>query len=85
MITELKKAAEDCNAFCNKCGYIGKSEPYHTRIPTATWVTECGYQAMRMMYVHNATVLKLIAVVEAAYTQTPPNQQLQAALKELES
>jgi len=27
---------------------------------------------------------KLLKVVEAAYTQTPPNQMLQAALKELE-
>ena len=66
-LAKLKVAAEDCNAFCNKCGYIGKSEPHHTRIPTATEMpTQCGYQAKRMMYVHNATILKLIAVVEAA-------------------
>jgi hypothetical protein len=64
-LQELKAAAEDCNAFCNKCGYIGKSEPNHTRIPVGTEMpTQCNYQAMRMMHVHNATLLKLIAVVE---------------------
>ena len=62
-IEELKKAAEDCNVFCNKCGYIGKSEPTH--MAGATGATkQCGYQAMRMMYVHNDTILKLIAAVD---------------------
>ena len=85
MITDLKKAAEDCNAFCNKCGYIGKSEPYHTRIPTATEMpTQCGYQAMRMMYVHNATVLKLIAVVEAARQWVGTAGPLYEAFQELD-
>ncbi len=87
-IAELKKAAEDCNVFCNKCGYIGKSEPYHMRmrISTATEMpTQCGYQAMRIMYVHNTTVLKLIAVVEAARQWVGTAGPLYEAFKELES
>ena len=82
-IAELKKAAEDCNVFCNKCGYIGKSEPNHIAGATGA-TTQCNYQAMRMMYVHNATVLKLIAVVEAARQWVGTAGPLYEAFKELD-
>jgi len=40
---------------------------------------------MRMMYVHNATVLKLIAVVEAARKWVGTAGPLYEAIKELET
>jgi len=85
-IVELKAAAEDCNAFCNKCGYIGKSEPHHIAGATGATKASCGYQAMRMMYVHAPVILKLIAVVQSVQDtmndSTP--QEVITAIKELE-
>jgi hypothetical protein len=64
-LTTLKKLAEAATVFCNKCGYIGKSEPTHIRTPIGTEMpTQCQYQGLRMVYVHNADILAMIEVME---------------------
>ena len=57
---ELLALAEAANAFCNKCGYIGKDVPLHKRPSIGD---ECGYQAARMMWIRPETIKQLVELV----------------------
>ena len=61
MIEELTKAAEAATVFCNKCGYMGKSEPSHIQPMTGK---KCGYSARKVMWCDPDTILKLIAAID---------------------
>ena len=56
---ELLKQCDEALAFCNKCGYVGKSEPNHVAGSTGA-TRDCDYQALRMMYIRPETIRQLV-------------------------
>lgn len=86
-IEELRKAAEAAQVYCNKCGYLGQDEPSHLKPMTGI---QCGYMASKTVAVPAETLLKLLAVVDAAKAVASwlivdgDSQPLLDTLKELE-
>lgn len=60
---KLELAAKAAKVFCNKCGYMGDSEPTHIQPMTGK---ECGYSARKTMWCDPATILELCALLEKA-------------------
>ena len=59
---ELLKQCDEALAFCNKCGYVGKSEPNHVAGSTGA-TRDCDYQALRQMFVSPETIRQLVELV----------------------